>query len=137
MLVFWLVLGLGLVAAELFLPGLVAGSIGLAALIAAGLAFWGVPTLLQFLTWIVLSTGFTFLTRRLVPRESPHLEESRDARALNGIPAGQIGRVAYLGSTWNAKCGIPQVEIDPQQELYVLERKGNTLIVIPSKLLNS
>jgi membrane protein implicated in regulation of membrane protease activity len=137
MVLFWLVLGLGLIGAELFLPGLVAGSLGLAGLFTAGVAWLGWPALAQMAVWIGLSSLFTVMSRRLVPRSSPQLEESREARSLDLIPAGQRGRVAYLGSTWNARCHIPNLEIQAGQELYVVERQGNTLLVMPSHLLHS
>ncbi|MFS8886537.1 NfeD family protein [Synechococcus sp. H70.2] len=137
----WIVLGLVLIASELFLPGLVAGPVGLAALGAALLAHWGWPVWAQFLAWIGLSLGLIILSRRLLPSPSTQLEdllkESREARAVTAIPPGERGRVSYLGSIWNAKCSIPNLAIQPGQELYVIEREGNTLIVVPAQMLES
>lgn len=133
----WIIVGLVLIAAELFLPELVAGSVGLAALLAGLLAYLGLPIWVQFSAWIGMSIVFVILSRRLVPHGSAQLEESREARAVTAIPAGERGRVSYLGSTWNAKCSIPTLEIQPGQDLYVVERQGNTLIVMPAKMLNS
>ncbi|MFS8857404.1 NfeD family protein [Synechococcus sp. H55.7] len=137
----WIVFGLVLIASELFLPELVAGPVGVAALGAALLAYWGWPIWAQFSAWILLSIGLIVLSRRLVPSGSTQLEdllkESREARAVTAIPPGQRGRVSYLGSTWNAKCSIPNLEIQAGQELYVVERQGNTLIVMPAKMLKS
>ncbi|MFQ3584909.1 MAG: NfeD family protein [Cyanobacteriota bacterium] len=133
----WIIIGLVLIAAELFLPELVAGSVGLAALLAGLLAYLGLPIWVQFSAWIGVSIVLIILSRRLVPHGSAHLEESREARAVTAIPAGERGRVSYLGSTWNAKCSIPTLEIQAGQDLYVVERQGNTLIVMPTKMLNS
>jgi membrane protein implicated in regulation of membrane protease activity len=137
----WLAFGLLLVASELFLPGLVAGPTGVAALGAALLAYWGLPAWAQLLAWVLLSIALILLSRRLVPKGPAQLEdilkESREARAVTAIPPGKQGRVSYLGSTWNAKCSIPDVEIQPGQEVYVVDRKGNTLIVMPTQLLES
>lgn len=135
MIWFWSVVGLALIATELFLPGLVAGSMGLAALITAGLAGLGVPAALQLVVWGSLSATFTALSRRLVPKGSTQMEEPREARSLAAIPAGQLGRVSYQGSTWNAKSSIPELEIPADQDLYVVERQGNTLLVMPAKML--
>lgn len=135
MIWFWSILGLVLIAAELTLPGLVAGSVGLAALIAAGLAWLGVPAAGQLVVWGVLSAVLTSLTRRLVPKGSTQLEEPREARSIAPIPAGTLGRVSYQGSIWNARCSIPELEIPAEQDLYVVERQGNTLLVMPAKLL--
>jgi membrane protein implicated in regulation of membrane protease activity len=41
----WIVIGLVLISAEFFLPKLVAGSVGLAALLAGLLAYLGLPIL--------------------------------------------------------------------------------------------
>ena len=135
MIWFWSIVGLGLIAAELFLPGLVAGSVGLAALIAAGLAWLGVPAVGQLIIWGALSGVFTVLSRRLVPPKTSQMDESREARSLAPIPAGQLGRVSYQGSIWNARCSIPEFEIPADQDLYVVERQGNTLLVMPARLL--
>ncbi|MEO0854034.1 MAG: NfeD family protein, partial [Cyanobacteria bacterium J06648_11] len=129
-------LGIGLIVAEFFLPGLVAGAIGLAALAAAGLAFFA-PPVVQLVAWVVLSTTFVWLGRRLVPKTASILEESREARSQAAIPAGEKGRVLYEGTTWNAKCSIEGVEIPANRELYVVERKGNTLLVLPTHLLQN
>ncbi len=137
MLLFWVVLGIALLVAELFLPALVAGSVGVAALIVAGLTALNMPIVFQFVIWVGLSILFTLWSRRLVPKDSAALEESREARSLTSIPAGEQGRVAYLGSTWNARCTVPTLEIPEGQALYVVERQGNTLLVMPLKLLES
>ncbi|MGQ9837402.1 MAG: NfeD family protein [Cyanobacteriota bacterium] len=133
----WIIIGLILIAAELFLPELVAGPVGLAALLTGLLAYLGLPIWVQFSAWVGLSLVLLILSRRLVPHPSVQLEESREARAVTAIPAGKRGRVSYLGSTWNAKCSIPTLEIQAGQDLYVVERQGNTLIVMPAKMLNS
>lgn len=135
MIWFWSIAGLGLIAAEFFLPGLIAGSVGLAALLTAGLAWLGVPIAVQLIAWGALSSVFAALSRRLVPRGSAQMEEPREARSLSAIPAGQLGRVSYQGSIWNARCSIPQLDIPAEQDLYVVERQGNTLLVMPAKLL--
>jgi membrane protein implicated in regulation of membrane protease activity len=131
----WLVVGLALIASELLvLPGLVAGSVGLAAAI-AGLVALVAPIPVQWLVWLGLSVIFILLSRRLVPKESRALQESREAYALSPIPAGKKGRVRYAGSIWNARCEVEDLEIAAGQDLYVLERQGNTLIVMPARLV--
>ncbi len=136
MWLFWLVIGLSLIGAELFIPGLVAGSMGTAALIASALAWLSWPVWSQGLIWLGLSSGFAMLSRRLVPKTSTQIEDDKEARAVSFIPAGQVGRAAYLGSTWNARCSIPDVDIREGQDLFIVERKGNTLIVMPASLLH-
>ncbi|NJL97727.1 MAG: NfeD family protein [Synechococcaceae cyanobacterium SM2_3_2] len=136
MLTVWLAVGIGLIVFEIFLPELVAGPVGVAALLAAGLAWLGIPSWIQVVAWMGLSAAFILLGRRMMPHGTVmELEESREARSISMIPAGQRGRVAYQGSEWNAKCSIPTLEIPAEQDLYVVERQGNTLIVMPAKLL--
>ncbi|MEM6447496.1 MAG: NfeD family protein [Cyanobacteria bacterium J06642_2] len=132
----WFLLGIGLIVAEFFLPGLVAGAIGLAALVAAGLAFIA-PPIVQMLAWVVLSGTFVWWGRRLVPKTASILEESREARSQSAIPAGEKGRVFYEGSIWNAKCSVEGLDIPANRELYVVERRGNTLLVLPTHLLQN
>lgn len=137
MLTLWIAVGIGLIAFELFMPELVAGPIGASALLMAFLAYLGIPDVVQVLVWIGLSAALVLLGRRLMPHGTVmELEESRDARSVSAIPAGGKGRVSYQGSVWNAKCNIPTLEIPPDQDLYVMERQGNLLIVMPAKLLS-
>lgn len=136
MLTLWLAVGIGLIAFEIFLPELVAGPVGVAALIMAGLAFLGIPDWIQVVVWLALSIGLIWLGRRMMPHgKVMELEESREARAVSSIPPGGKGRVSYQGSLWNARCSIATLEIPAGQDLYVVERQGNTLIVMPAKLL--
>ena len=37
----------------------------------------------------------------------------------------------YEGNSWQARCEDEQTSIEPDKEVFVVERKGNTLIVIP------
>ncbi|MEN9204182.1 MAG: NfeD family protein [Thermostichales cyanobacterium BF4_bins_65] len=137
-MLFWLILGLVLIAAELFLAELVAGSLGVAAWVVAILAWLQVPSWVQVLVWAGLSPIFLLLARRYIPqKDSGELWESREAKALGRILPGQKGRVVYLGSTWPARCSIPNVVIEANQDLYVVERQGNTLLVMPTHLLSS
>ncbi|MEL7354902.1 MAG: NfeD family protein, partial [Cyanobacteria bacterium J06560_5] len=54
-----------------------------------------------------------------------------EARTTTEILPGKTGRVIYEGNSWQARCEDDQVAIAPDQEVFVVQRKGNTLIVIP------
>jgi len=137
-MIFWLILGLVLITSEIFLAELVAGSLGVAALIVAVLAWLQVPSWIQVLVWAVLSPVLLVLARRWIPQKDlREMQESREARAMGRILPGQKGRVVYLGSTWPARCSMPNVAIEDNQDLYVVERQGNTLVVMPSYLLGN
>ncbi|GAB4218274.1 MAG: NfeD family protein [Synechococcales cyanobacterium] len=137
-MLFWLILGLALITAELFLAELVAGSLGVAALVVALLALLPLPSWVQVLVWAGLSPLFLLVARRWIPqKEARELHESREARSLGTILPGEKGRVVYLGSTWPARCQLPNVVIEDNQELFVVERQGNLLVVVPTHLLSS
>ncbi|WP_439648944.1 NfeD family protein [Leptolyngbya ohadii] len=48
---------------------------------------------------------------------------------------GQTGRVIYEGNSWQARCEDEGMTIAPNQRVYVVDRRGTTLIVIPESLL--
>lgn len=82
--------------------------------------------------WLVLSVVLTVLSRRIVPKAKSYmLEDAREAQTLTEIQPGQSGRVLYEGNSWAARCEDDEVAIEPNQKVYVLERRGNTLIVMP------
>lgn len=132
---YWLIAGIALLGFEILVPELIAGAIGLAALVTSVAALF-LPVGFQVAVFVGLAITFVIWGRKLVPRDSPALEESRDARALEAIPAGRKGRVRYAGSNWNARCIHDTVSITADQELYVVERQGNTLLVMPAKMLS-
>ncbi|WP_017324282.1 NfeD family protein [Synechococcus sp. PCC 7336] len=133
----WAIVGIILLATELIgIPGFLFGSAGVGALLAAlvSLVF---PLAVQWLVWFWVTVILIFLSRRCVPQQSFDLEESREARSLTEIPAGKKGRVRYSGSIWNAKCEVEDLTIPAGLDLYVIERQGNTLIVMPEHFVNS
>jgi membrane protein implicated in regulation of membrane protease activity len=110
---------------------------GLSAIIVAIFAL-SVPNFsAQVALWLLLSVVLTILLRRLVP-PSKHrqIEDSREAQTLTEILPGQTGRVLYEGNSWQARCEDDDLTIAPNQRVYVLERRGTTLIVLPANLLH-
>ena len=68
-----------------------------------------------------------------MPVRSTKLKQS-DAIAgetLTAIEPGQTGRVLYEGNSWRAECEDQEITIAASQKVYVVGRKGNTLIVYP------
>lgn len=118
---------------ELFVPtAFVELTMGISAVLVACVA-WFVPSLvIQVALWLLLSVGLTFLLRRLLPKPKRRsLEETREARTLTAILPGQPGRVIYEGNSWQARCEDEQVTIGPEQKVYVVGRRGTTLLVMP------
>jgi membrane protein implicated in regulation of membrane protease activity len=135
----WLLAGIALVVLEFIVPtAFIALTMGLSALAVALLA-WFVPSLgIQVAVWLALSVGATLLLRRFMPqRKNRELEDSREATTLTQILPGETGRVIYEGNSWQARCADEGMAIAAHQKVYVVERRGTTLIVMPDNLLHS
>jgi membrane protein implicated in regulation of membrane protease activity len=134
---FWLVAGIILCVMEFTLPtAFIELTMGISAIIVAGFAL-AVPSFgIQVVLWLVLSVILSFLLRRLFPYKMPRqIEDSKEAQTLTEIPAGETGRVRYEGNSWQARCDDEQLTIAPNQRVYVVGRRGTTLIVMPESLL--
>jgi len=59
----------------------------------------------QVFLWLVLSTAFVLLSRRLLPPPTmTKIQDAIVAETLTEIPAGKQGRVLYEGNSWRAEC---------------------------------
>jgi membrane protein implicated in regulation of membrane protease activity len=135
---FWVIAGVSLCILELVLPtAFIELTMGLSAIIVAIFAL-SVPIFsVQVALWLVLSIVLTILLRRLVPpQKHRQIEDSKEAQTLTEILPGQTGRVLYEGNSWQARCEDDDLTIAPNQRVYVLERRGTTLIVLPANLLH-
>ena len=133
----WLVGGLCGLLLGMFIgePGIAA--IGLAAIITA-IAAISIPQItLQLIIWGVLSTALTILMRGMVPKESADLRPPSEAEVVMEIPQGYAGEVSYEGSLWRARCQVSDIAIPVGEQVHVVGRQGNTLIVIPTRFPDS
>ncbi len=137
--IFWLLIGLLLCLMEFFVPtAFVELVMGLSAFIVAGVSLIVPYANLQVLLWMILSISAVIAVRRLFPdREVASIEDAREAETLTEILPDQTGRVLYEGISWQARSDGIEMTIAPHQRVIVIGREGNTLIVIPEKLLNS
>jgi membrane protein implicated in regulation of membrane protease activity len=136
----WLIIGIALCVIELLVPlptFLIAGAMGLAALLVAAIAMILPIPALQVLAWMVISAMFAVVSRRFIPKDSHQLKEASEGVTLTEIPAGESGRVKYEGGSWKARCDNPQIAIAAQQKVIILRRQGTTLIVVPENWLNN
>ena len=136
---FWIIAGGILCMTEFIFPtAFVSFMMGIAALLVA-IASLFVPqfTLLMGL-WLILATGLILLSRRLFTpkRKVAVTGDDSDAIAISGIPAGTMGRVLYEGNSWQAKCADETRDIAPNESVYIVQKQGNTLIVLPNKMLD-
>ena len=135
----WFVIGIGLCLTELILPtAFFLFIMGLAALAVAAISLiLDLPNILIAL-WVIFSFLGILLSRRyLTPkRKASNLDDDREGETITSILPGKTGRVLYEGNSWQAKCVDQTIEIAANELVYVVEKKGNTLIVLPSKLLS-
>jgi len=109
---------------------------GLSALVVA--AFSKVlPLNLQVLLWMTLSLLAVLASRRLISRRAALKLDATEAETLTEILPGQPGRVLYEGNSWIARCETFDGTIAPHQKVYVVGRKGTTLIIVPEGLSHS
>ncbi|MGB3296459.1 MAG: NfeD family protein [Phormidesmis sp.] len=129
----WVIIGVVLCTMELLLPtAFIESALGVSALVVALLAVFVPSVNYQIVLWMVLSILTFWVLKRFIPnRTARTLRESTEARTTTAISPGQVGRVVYEGNSWQARCNDREVSIAPDQEVFVVERKGNTLIVVP------
>jgi membrane protein implicated in regulation of membrane protease activity len=133
--VLWFIAGIALCALEVVFPtAFVEFTMGIGA-IAVGLLLLAFPSLsfgFQAAIWAVISISLTVLARRFIPQGKAYqIEDAVEAKTITAIPARETGRVLYEGNSWAAQCGDEELAIAPNQTVYVVGRKGNTLIVMP------
>lgn len=130
----WLIFGLALCLMELALPtAFVAFIMGLSAILVSVIALFIPNISIQLFIWLFLSTVAVIFSRRwLSPkRKTSTLTDDHEGTTITEIPVGEAGRVLYEGNSWRAICADEKVAIAANQTVYIVKRKGNTLIVIP------
>lgn len=129
----WVIVGVVLCLMELLLPtAFIESAFGVSAFGVAVLSLFIKGVNYQIALWMVLSLLTFWALKRFIPNKTaPALREATEARTTTEILPGQTGRVIYDGNSWQARCQDNQISIPSNQEVFVVERKGNTLIVIP------
>ncbi|MEL6438814.1 MAG: NfeD family protein [Cyanobacteria bacterium J06621_8] len=135
----WIIVGGILCSMEFVFPtAFVSFMMGIAALLVAIVSLF-VPqyTLLMGL-WLIFATGLTLVSRRLFTpkRRLSVTGDDSEATTISGIPAGKVGRVLYEGNSWQAKCADETRDIAPNEAVFVVRKQGNTLIILPRKMLD-
>jgi len=137
----WLVLGLVLIVAEIFIPSFTILWFGLGALVVGVAALlFEIPFSIQVLIWTVFSVLFTVLWFKLV---KPKMVVSSNSQAARESAIGESGQVIKLpaGDTkgklrfstpilgedeWEFSC---EAEVDLGDRLHIQEISGNVLVV--------
>ncbi|MBP9663503.1 MAG: NfeD family protein [Pyrinomonadaceae bacterium] len=139
--ILWLVLGVGLIIAEIFTMGFVLFWFGIGAGAAALTGLMGGDFLLQFLVFAGVSIGLTVMSRTIFARYFSHSEIDRMKTGVDALP-GKVGTVTtaskgalnegavkVYGSTWTA---FPIDDEDPLtqgEKVEVVEVKGSSVYV--------
>jgi membrane protein implicated in regulation of membrane protease activity len=134
----WLVIGIGLLAAEMFLidAQFYLVFVGVAAIVVGLLGMVGLewPAWAQWLSFTVLSLVAVQVFRRplyqLVRNRSGHVDQPVTLGDRVTVPVrlepGETCRVNYRGSTWSAR-NIDAAAIDPGNEAVIDQIDGLTL----------
>lgn len=129
----WVIVGAVFCLMELLIPtAFIESALGVSAFLVALLTFVVPSPNIQIILWMAISVLMFWALKRFIPNDTASvLKEATEARTTTAISPGKIGRVIYEGNSWQARCSDDKVSIEPDQEVFVVERKGNTLIVIP------
>jgi membrane protein implicated in regulation of membrane protease activity len=133
----WLIAGCILCLLELIFPtAFVEFMMGISAILIAAIALVIPYLTLQVILWLVLSATSIALSRRfLTPKPKlSRLTSDTEGETITEITPGQAGRVLYEGNSWRAVCADENLAIAPREKVYIVERKGNTLIILPARL---
>ncbi|MEA5535112.1 NfeD family protein [Crocosphaera sp. XPORK-15E] len=137
----WLIAGATLCLMEAIFPvAFVSFLMGISAIVVAAIALIIPYFPLQVILWLSLSTLFVVGSRRFVSVKktlNPNLGDAEEGETLTAIEPGRTGRVLYEGNSWQAICADEKIAIAPHQKVYIVTRKGNTLIILPEFLPRS
>lgn len=138
--ILWVVLGIGLIIAEIFTLGFVLFWFGLGALAAALVGFLGFGFVWQFLAFALVSVILTAMSRTIFANYFSHTDESAVKTGVDALP-GQVGTVAVeskgalnegavkvFGSTWTA-FPIDETPLIEGEKVEVVEVKGSSIYV--------
>jgi membrane protein implicated in regulation of membrane protease activity len=136
----WLIFGSVLCLMELVFPtAFVAFMMGVSAIIVAGLALLIPQTNILIFIWMIGSILLITSTKKyLMPKRTiSTLQDSAEGETLTEIGFGKPGRVLYEGNSWRAICEDETITIASNEKVYIVGRKGNTLLVLPVRMLKS
>ena len=136
---YWILAGGILCLMEFVFPtAFVAFMMGIAALLVAAVSLVLPHYTLLIVLWLIFSVVLIVLSRRFfTPKRQIYLTgDDTEGEAITAIPPGSTGRVLYEGNSWRAKCADATKAIAPNEAVYIVGKKGNTLIVLPSEMID-
>lgn len=142
--ILWLVLGVGLIIAEIFTLGFVLFWFGIGAIAASIAGFLGAGIGVQFLIFAVVSIALTAMSRTIFQRYLPTNEGDGIRTGVDSLP-GKVGTVTgasrgalnegavkVFGSTWTAY-PVDDVALTEGEKVEVVEVKGSSIYVRRSR----
>lgn len=139
--IIWLVLGVGLIIAEVFTLGFFLLWFGVGALAAALAGMLGAPLILQFLVFAIVSIALTAMSRTIFAKYLSPSDENTIKMGVDSLP-GQIGTVTLAsrgalneaavkvyGSTWTAFPTEGENELTEGEKVEVVSVKGSSIFV--------
>jgi membrane protein implicated in regulation of membrane protease activity len=143
--IFWLVIGVALIIAEVFTLGFVLFWFGIGAIAAALVGFLGGGFLTQFFVFAIVSIALTALSRTIFANYLTHRDGDAVKMGVDSLP-GQIGTVTMTskgalkegavkvyGSTWTAFPIDGETELTEGEKVEVVSVKGSSIYVRPVK----
>ncbi|MEQ1642925.1 MAG: NfeD family protein [Pyrinomonadaceae bacterium] len=139
--ILWIVLGVGLIVAEVFTLGFVLLWFGVGAIAGALVGLLGGGFLLQFLVFAVVSIGLTVMSKTILANYFSHDEKDRVKTGVESLP-GKIGTVTIasdgsmnegavkvFGSTWTAFPIDDETKLIAGEKVEVVEVRGSSIYV--------
>ena len=137
----WLIIGVGLIVAEIFTLGFFLLWFGIGALAAALAGMAGAPFILQFGIFAFVSIALTAMSRTIFSRYLSHSAENTVKMGIDSLP-GQIGTVTsaskgalhegavkVYGSTWTAFPIDGESDLLEGEKVEVVSIKGSSIYV--------
>lgn len=133
---YWLILGIILCSAEIFVPGFVILWFGVAGIFVSILALLGLNSAFQWILFVLLSIILIFSTKKFAEKVTKGSEEHVGPESLIGEEAVIMEEIEpsegkYLvkvnGAEWVGK--VLSKKVSKGETLYVKEVRGNTLIL--------
>ena len=139
--ILWLVVGIGLIVAEIFTLGFFLLWFGIGAIAAAFAGFLGFGFGIQFLVFAIVSVALTAMSRTIFANYFSHGDADRMKTGVDSLP-GKIGTVTaaskgalsegavkVFGSTWTAFPVEGEVDLIEGEKVEVVEVRGSSIYV--------
>ena len=139
--IFWLVIGVILIIAEVFTLGFVLFWFGVGAIAAALVGLLGFGFITQFLVFAAASIALTAMSRTIFAKYLSHRDETFVKMGVDSLP-GQIGTVTLAskgalregavkvyGSTWTAYPIDDDFDLSEGEKVEVVSVRGSSIYV--------